>query len=319
VPNYPEAVRINEDGPREGIQIEQNVVSTEAKIELIDVLSETGLSHIQTVSFVNPRRVPQWADAEQVVAGVSMRKDVKYTGLFLNQMGLDRALATGRLHIEGEVNLCASAAFLAVNQNTTPEKQIQMRREMARTFRNNNIAIDIVGISAAFGCNYQGEISLAKLLSVLASAFSVAEEFNASIATVRLSDTMGWATPNAILRTVEAVRGQYPNLEICLHLHDTRGMAMANAYAGLTAGVTAFDTSIGGLGGCPFAAHKGAAGNLCTEDFVFLCDELGIETGIDIDALLAASNVAERVVGHPLPGAVRRGGVLRSIREGSVS
>lgn len=313
--SYPKSVTINEDGPREGIQIEKNVLSTDAKVELIEALAETGLRHIQIVSFVNPKRVPQWSDAEAVVARVSMREGIEYTGLFLNPMGLTRALATGRLHIDGEVNLCASAAFLARNQNTTPEKQIEMRREMARTFLDNGIAIDMAGVSAAFGCNYQGDIPLTSLLSTVATVFELADEFSARIRTLRLSDTMGWATPDTIIRSTEAVRERYPDIEICLHLHDTRGLAMANAHAGLRAGVTAFDTSVGGLGGCPFAAHKGAAGNLCTEDFVFLCDELGIDTGIDLDAMIAASDTAERIVGHPLQGAVRRGGSLRRIRE----
>jgi hydroxymethylglutaryl-CoA lyase len=126
---------------------------------------------------------------------------------------------------------------------------------------------------------------------------------------------MAWATPIAVQRMVGAVRERHPQLQIALHLHDTRGMGIANAYAGLQMGVDVFDASVAGLGGCPFAAHAGASGNVCTEDFVFMCDEMGIETGIDLQAMIDAARLAERIVGHPLPGSVMKGGSLRALRE----
>jgi hydroxymethylglutaryl-CoA lyase len=143
----------------------------------------------------------------------------------------------------------------------------------------------------------------------------IAAEAGEELEYVSLADTMAWATPLSIQRVVGAVRSKYPDLKLSLHLHDTRGMGIANAYAGLTMGVDTYDAAVAGLGGCPFAAHKGAAGNVCTEDLVFMCDEMGIETGIDLDALLAAAIVAEDVVGHPLPGSVKSGGTLKAMRE----
>ena len=312
--DLPPRVTINEDGPREGIQIEPRIISTADKIALIDALARTGLPEIQTVSFVSAKRVPQWADAEAVVAGLTPWPGVRYTGLCLNEQGLARALATGKLHIEGTIGLCASDAFLVRNQNVTPAQQRERARAMALMMGAAGVAVTKGNVSAAFGCNFQGDISVAQLLATLEDAFSIAGDLGVRLDSIGLSDTMGWATPASVACRVGAVRERYPQVAISLHLHDTRGLAMANAHAGLLMGVGEFDTSIGGLGGCPFAAHKGAAGNLCTEDFVFMCEELGVSTGIDFDALIAASDVAERVIGHPLPGAVRKGGSLASIR-----
>ena len=313
--DLPKRVLINEDGPREGFQIESASIPTRDKIELIDALSETGLKSIQIASFVNPKRVPSMADAEAVVAGVRMKPGVEYTGLFLNERGLERALATGRLAIEGKFGLCASPAFLAVNANATVEKQKERKREMTRILQRHGVPVGHGGgISAAFGCNFEGEITLQQLQQTAREVFQLAAEFGVQITSLGLSDTMAWATPDKIRRAVGALRDAHPDTAISLHLHDTRGMAIANALAGLEMGVTEFDGSIAGLGGCPFAAHKGAAGNLCTEDFAFMCEEMGIETGLDLDKLIEAADMAERIVGHALPGAVMRGGSLARLR-----
>ncbi|MDB5657988.1 MAG: 4-hydroxy 2-oxovalerate aldolase [Cypionkella sp.] len=225
------------------------------------------------MSFVSPRRVPQWADAEAVVAGITLQAGVHYTGLCLNEHRLTRAIATGRLKIEGSINLCASPAFLARNQNSTPEKRRETRRAMIAMFRANGVPVTSGGISAALGCNFQGEITTAQLMATIAEVFDLANESGVVLDNIGLSDTMGWATLGQITRTMGTIREAYPDQSLTLHLHDTRGMAIANAYAGLMMGVADFDTSIGGIGGCPFAAHKGAAGNLCTEDFAFMCEE----------------------------------------------
>lgn len=313
--DLPTRVTINEDGPREGLQIEPAYVPTADKIALIDALSRTGIAEIQTVSFVNPRKVPQWTDAEQVVAGITLRPGVRYTSLYLNARGLDRALATGRLNVEGGISLSASATFLARNMDMTPERQRETRREMIAVFKGAGVPITKGSVNAAFGCNFEGDIPLAKLLATLDDVFALAAEAEVILDTIGLSDTMGWAMPSQVTRTIGAIRDRHPDQALSLHLHDTRGMAIANAQAGLAMGVADFDTSVGGLGGCPFAAHRGAAGNLCTEDFVLLCHESGIETGIDLDALIEASEMAERIVGHPLPGSVRSGGTLQQIRK----
>jgi hydroxymethylglutaryl-CoA lyase len=291
-------------------------IPTAAKIELIDALSETGLLEIQIASFVSPQRVPSMADAEAVVAGVTMKPGVRYTALVMNERGLQRALATRRLSISGgSFGVCASPAFLARNENATPEQRKQRKREMFEIAARHGLLPSNAGsINAAFGCNFQGEISLPMLLAAAAEVHEFAAEYGCKIKTLGLSDTMAWATPDRIRRTIDALRNQYPGMEVTLHLHDTRGMAIANAYAGLEMGVTEFDTSIGGLGGCPFASHKGAAGNLCTEDFAFMCEEMGISTGLDLDRLIEAAELAQRIVGHPLPGAVKMGGSLARLR-----
>ena len=314
---YPSSVRINEDGPREGFQIESAAIPTAAKIELIDALSQTGLREMQIASFVNPKKVPSMADAEALVAGVTLNPEIRYTGLYFNEQGLQRALATGRLHVGGgSFSVCASPAFLARNENATPEVRKQRKREMFAVAARHGLAPGNEGsISAAFGCNFQGDITLPMLMQAAADVHEVAAENGCRIDRLGLSDTMAWATPDKIRRSIDALVTQYPGLQVTLHLHDTRGMAMANAVAGLEMGVTEFDTSIGGLGGCPFALHKGAAGNLCTEDFAFMCEEMGIDTGLDLDRLIEAAQLAERIVGHPLPGSVKRGGSLARLRQ----
>jgi hydroxymethylglutaryl-CoA lyase len=171
-----------------------------------------------------------------------------------------------------------------------------------------------VSIAAAFGCNFEGDVPQQKVLDMIAQLFGIAAERDLDIGTIFLADTMAWATPLSIKRLVGAVRERWPDKSIALHLHDTRGMGIANALAGLEMGVAHFDAAVAGLGGCPFAAHKGAAGNVCTEDFVFLCEELGIETGVDIEALLESARLAEDIVGHPLPGSVKSGGALSTLR-----
>jgi hydroxymethylglutaryl-CoA lyase len=312
--DLPRFVRINEEGPREGFQIERGAIPTERKIALIDRLSETGLQQIQVTSFVNPKRVPGMADANEVVAGFRRREGVRYTALWLNEQGFHRALATGRLDLVGRIVLCASPAFLRRNQNMTPEDNIESHRQMVRTYLANGVPVTHGGVQAAFGCNFEGDIATAQMLACAADVFRVADEFGLTLKTFVLADTMAWANPAMVRCTVSAFRDRWPDVDLILHLHDTRGLGVANALAGLQAGVANFDTAVAGLGGCPFAEHRGAAGNLCTEDFVFMCHEMGIETGIDLDALIDAARMAEEIVGHPVPGSVMQGGNLTTLR-----
>lgn len=313
--DLPRAIQIHEEGPREGFQYEKGVIPTERKIALIDALGQTGVKDIQVVSFVNPKRVPGMADADEVVARMTMRPGVRYSGLWLNAQGLRRALASGRLAVGGRVVLCASEAFLKRNANMTPEESRASIGSTIGICRENGVSIEHGGIQAAFGCNYEGDIPLERVLGVVADAFAIARDNDARLKTFALADTMAWATPLAVKRVVGAMREKYPDVELILHLHDTRGMGVANVMAGLEMGVRIYDTAVAGLGGCPFAGHKGAAGNVCTEDVVFMCDEMGIETGIDLEALIEAAKLAEDIVGHPLPGAVMKGGSLRRLRE----
>jgi hydroxymethylglutaryl-CoA lyase len=168
---------------------------------------------------------------------------------------------------------------------------------------------------AAFGCNFEGEIPHQRVLDMVQQLLDICAEHDMQPEVFSLADTMAWATPKSIRELVGKVRARWPDMTLSLHLHDTRGMGVANAYAGLDMGVAIYDSTVAGLGGCPFAAHKGAAGNVCTEDLVFMLDEMGIETGIDLDKLLSVAQLAEDSGGHPLPGSVKMGGSLNALRE----
>lgn len=312
--DYPKAIQINEEGPREGFQFEKGPIPTARKIELVDALSKTGLKQIQVCSFVNPRNVPGMADAEEVVRGFVKAPGVRYTGLWLNDKGLQRALATGKLEVRGSIALTASESFLKRNQNRTLRENIEAQHATIRMYLEHKVPVERGAIMSAFGCNFEGDIAVTRVLELARQVLDLAAEHGCAIKLFSLADTMAWATPASIRRVVGVMREKFPHLRLALHLHDTRGMGIANACAGLEMGVDIFDASVAGLGGCPFAAHKGAAGNVCTEDLVFMCQEMGIGTGIDLDALIEAARLAEDIVGHPLPGSVMKGGSLGSLR-----
>jgi hydroxymethylglutaryl-CoA lyase len=312
--DLPKTVRINEEGPREGFQFEKGAIATARKIELINSLSQTGLKQIQVASFVNPKAVPGMADADEVVARFHRAPGVRYTALWLNEKGLQRAMASRSLDISGQLALTASETFLKRNQNRSAAEDLAAEKRLANVYRSYDVVVDKISIRAAFGCNFEGEVSSKTVTRLIGELLAVAKEEGHSIRVISLADTMAWATPASVKRVVGAVREAYPDLAIALHLHDTRGMGIANAYAGLEIGVTIFDSSVAGLGGCPFAAHAGAAGNVCTEDLVFMCDEMGIETGVSLEKLIESARLAEVVVGHPLPGSVMHGGSLAQLR-----
>jgi isopropylmalate/homocitrate/citramalate synthase len=313
--DLPNSIEIHEEGPREGFQIEPGPISTADKIRLIEALSDTGLHHIQACSFVNTRLVPGWADAEAVVAGFRPRPRVEYTGLYFNANGLDRALAfRDRLTINGAISLTASEAFTRKNLNRSHAENVAAMRKHAALHLERGIPVPRIGVMAAFGCNYQGDITPDQVLATLADGLAIAAEVGAEITLFSLADTMGWATPARIERTVSAVRARWPDKTIALHLHDTRGLAVANAHAALKLGVRQFDSTVGGLGGCPFAGQKGAAGNICTEELVLLCEEMGVDTGVDLDRLIEVGRLAEEIVGHVLPSELIHAGSLDAFR-----
>jgi len=314
--DIPKSIEIHEEGPREGFQIEPGPISTEDKIAFVDALSETGLQEIQIASFVNPKRVPGWADAEAVVSGVKMRDGVRYTGLWLNEKGLVRALDTEGLTLKGSISNVTSEAFMIRNTNRDRKQNREVQNNQVAMYQKHGIPMYRGGVMAAFGCNFEGEIPVSRVISAIEEILEIADENDAPIKVISLADTMGWATPLSIKTVVGAVRERWPDLQIALHLHDTRGMGIANVYAGLEMGVRLFDSSVAGLGGCPFAGSHGkpAAGNVCTEDIVFMCAEMGIETGVDLERLINVAEMAERIVGHDLPGSVKRGGSLDKLR-----
>ena len=314
--DLPKSIEIHEEGPREGFQIEPGPISTADKIAFINVLSQTGLQEIQIASFVNPKRVPGWADAEEVVAGVEKRDGVRYTGLWLNEKGLLRALDAEGLTLKGSISNVTSEAFMIRNTNRDKAQNRTVQVNQIETYKEHGIPMYRGGVMAAFGCNFEGEIPVSRVLATVEEIMDIADETNSPIKVISLADTMGWATPMSIKHIVGAVRERWPDLQVALHLHDTRGMGIANVYAGLEMGVSLFDSSVAGLGGCPFAGSHGkpAAGNVCTEDIVFMCAEMGIETGVDLERLIDAAEMAERIVGHDLPGSVKRGGSLDKLR-----
>ena len=313
--DLPSTVEIHEEGPREGFQIEPGPISTVDKVKLIDALSKTGLKHIQACSFVNPRLVPGWADAEKVVESFDAHENVEYTGLYFNGNGLDRALAfKDKLTISGSISLTASEGFTKKNLNRTHAENMAAMDRHVTSHLELGIPVNRIGVMAAFGCNYQGDISPATVIKTLEDGMQIAAKTGAEITLFSLADTMGWAAPHRIERVVGEVRNVWPDMTISLHLHDTRGLAIANAYSALKMGVRQFDSTVGGLGGCPFAGQPKAAGNICTEELVLLCEELGIATGVDLDQLIEVGRLAEDIVGHQLPGELIHAGSLDAFR-----
>jgi hydroxymethylglutaryl-CoA lyase len=310
----PKKIVIHELGPREGMQIEKNPVSTAEKIRLIDLLSACHFPEIEVVSFVNPKWVPQMADAEQVVERFARAPGTRYTAVYLNVQGMNRALATKKLDVEGSLSVTASEIFSKKNTNRSIDETLVETAKRVEAFREAGVPATEVSVMAAFGCNYEGDVNPKHVIGLIDRLMAIARDNDLDIKLIQLADTMGWANPLAIRRMVGLVQDRWPGKRINLHLHDTRGLGVANAFAAMEMGVDDFDSAVAGLGGCPYAGFKDAPGNIATEDLVHLCNELGIETGVDLERLLDVAREAEKIVGHPLPGKVMRGGELASYR-----
>lgn len=316
--DLPGTISITEEGPREGFQIESEAVPTADKLRLIDALGQTGVPAIQACSFVSPRLVPGWADADDVINQLEPQKGVNYTALWFNQRGLDRAIQfKHKLTLQGCIHVVASDAFSESNLNRSRVDNLLAMQTQTRAHIDAGINVSKVSVMAAFGCNFSGDVAPAATLAAVEDALQIANEHNAQISEIALADTMGWANPQLTKRVVCEVRSRWPDKAIRLHLHDTRGLGITNAFTAMQLGVERFDTTVGGLGGCPFAKHEGAPGNIATEELVLLAEECGVATGIDIDALIEAGHLAESLIGRRLPSAVLRGGSLNSFRAGT--
>jgi hydroxymethylglutaryl-CoA lyase len=312
--DLPKTVKLREVGPREGFQFE-GAIGLADKISLVDALSDTGVTTIEFTSFVSPRWVPQMADAEQMVAGIKRAPGVAYEAIWLNEAGLERAARLrDSLALRPMFSVAGSDTFMRKNTNRGVDERLEELPGWTERYQKLGMDWVDVGVMAAFGCNYEGDVEPRRVVTVLQKVEQKAGACGSRLGGIGLADTMGWANPLQIKRLVGAVRERWPSVPIKLHLHDTRALAIANVVAALEMGVGDFDSAVAGMGGCPFAAHKGAAGNVTTEDVVFLCQEMGVETGIDLDAMIAAGQLAERVVGHPLPGKLKSGGNLQSYR-----
>lgn len=296
----PKKIRIRELGPREGFQTLSKVVPTSKKVELIDVLSESGIKEIEVASFVRPDKVPQMGDAEEVVNAIQVKQGVRYFGLYLNRDGFKRAESCIKLKNEAWINIACSESFLNKNANTNHQKLLSEIPAWLATFKEYGKSFHGLLVSTAFGCSYEGKITPEKVVSVLNMYCEKLASLGIEPQEITLADTMGWGTPKLVKQVINAVRERYENIYLSLHLHDTRGSGLANIYAALQIGIDCFDASVGGLGGCPFA--KGAAGNVATEDLVYMCEEMGIYTGIDLTKLVTAAKLAEQIVGTALPG-----------------
>jgi len=295
----PKKVRIREVGPREGFQSLHGIVTTSDKIKLINALSETGVKDIEAVSMVRGDRVPQMADAEEVSNGLVFQNGVRYSALYLNKKGFERAQNLRGFSNEAWLLTSGSEEFLKANSNQTWQEMTDSIPGWVKLFRDHGKKVQGILISTAFG-HGSGRLSSAALCGVVQTVWDKVKEAGETISEVALADTIGIANPSDVKRAINAVRERFHGVEISLHLHDTRGSGLANAYAGLEEHITIFDSSVGGIGGCPFT--KGGAGNICTEDFIHLCHSMGIDTGISLQKYCEAAKLAASIVGQDLPG-----------------
>ena len=292
-------VTLMEVGPRDGLQNEATLVSTEDKLSLIHRALDAGCRRLEVTSFAHPRLMPQMADAEAVCQGLPQRGDVVYTGLVLNRRGYERLLATERLDEAGLV-VPATDTFAQRNQGMDVAACLEMARGVLRDARQRGLRAQAT-IAVAFGCPFEGEVPLTRLLEI---ARALADEGPVEIA---LADTVGVGVPGQVLESFLALRDQL-GLDMPLrgHFHDTRNTGIANAFAALQAGVETLDASVGGIGGCPFAPN--ATGNIASEDLLYMLDRMGYETGVDMQALIDCAGWLEGVLGKSVPSMLLRAG-----------
>ena len=290
------SIEIIEVSPRDGIQNEKTILSTDDKVELVRRAVAAGVKRLEVTSFVNPNRVPQMADAEQVAAALPREPGLRYIGLALNRKGFERARAA-QLH-EVTYVVVASDTFSQRNQGVTTQQGLDSWAEVAAEAKGN-MPLGVV-IAAAFGCPFEGEVSVDQLLRVVEACMK------SNPIEIALADTIGVATPNDVHQRVGAVRDAFPEISVRLHLHDTRNTGIANAWAGVEAGITSLDASMGGVGGCPFAPN--ATGNIATEDLLYLLDRSGIETGVSMQTAIDTAHWLQGRLGKPSPGLLMKAG-----------
>jgi hydroxymethylglutaryl-CoA lyase len=287
-------IHIEEEGPRDGFQVEDKIIPTELKIKWINNCVEAGLKRIQICSFVHPKFVPQMADAEAVCAGISQKEGVVYSGLVLNVKGVERAIKAGLKHIA--VSMSASDTHSRKNANKSISESLVEFSEMVKLAKEANLTVR-GGIQCAFGCRYEGKIS-EDFVTELAQ-----RHLDLGIDELSLADSTGMGNPFQIKRMMFSVVEKAKEIPVILHLHDTEGKGIANMLAGIESGVTHFDTAFGGLGGCPFI--KGATGNIATEDVAHILHQMGFETGINLTKTIIIAKEIESFLGRKLPGKMK--------------
>ena len=290
-------VYIQEVVTRDGFQSEPIFIPTEEKIALIDRLSTSGASKIEVTSFTSPKAIPALSDAEAVMRGIQRNPNVTYAVLVPNVRGCERALGCNA----DELNLVMSASEShgLANLRMTPEQSLQQFAEIQRTCAGHSVLLN-VSISATFGCPFEGHIAPERIFTLIDALVM------SGIRYISLCDTTGMANPLQVQQLCHAAITRWPEVTFTLHLHNTRGFGLANALAGWQAGIRYFDSSLGGLGGCPYA--PGATGNICTEDLVHMLQSMGIETGVNLDALTACAQVLPPLVGRDVPGYLLKAG-----------
>jgi hydroxymethylglutaryl-CoA lyase len=290
------AVSIREVGPRDGLQNE-DPVPTAAKVRLLDALSATGVKRIEAVSFVHPKAIPQMADADEVWAAATRNPDVRYSALIPNSRGAQRALDAGFREIE--VVVSASDTHNRRNVNRSTSESLDDITALIALLHGAGASVEVI-ISTSFGCPYEGDVDPARVAAIVDRAVADGAD------RVAFGDTTGMATPRRVRDVVGLVRARQPDIPLLLHFHNTRGTALANILTALELGVTEFDASVGGLGGCPYA--PGATGNVATEEVVHMLHDMGLDTGVDLGALIDAARLAQEIVGRELPSGVLRAG-----------
>jgi len=294
--DVPASISLREVGPRDGLQNEAPV-PTAGKVALIDALSQTGVGRIEAVSFVHPKAIPQMADADEVWGSISRSESVRYSALVPNLRGAQRALDAGFREIE--VVVSASDTHNRANVNRSTAESLDDIAGLLQTAHDAGATCQVI-VATSYGCPYEGEVPVSRVLDVAGRAVRDGADG------VSFGDTTGMATPTRVTRLVGELRSAYGETPLNLHFHNTRGTGLANVLAALQLGVTDFDASVGGLGGCPYA--PGASGNVASEELVHMVEDMGVATGVDLDALLEAAAEAERLVGHTLPSQVLRAG-----------
>ncbi len=288
------AITFVEVGPRDGLQNEQTLIATADKLELVRRSIAAGAGRIEVTSFVNPKRVPQMADADAVCAGLPHADGVSYIGLVLNQRGAERAIATGRLHELGAVCV-ATDRFAIANQGQTSDETVVAAKAIVAMAQGAGLKGQAT-IAASFGCPFEGEVSEERVIA-MASALAEANPIE-----IGLADTIGVADPAHVSRLVARVAEVIAPIPVRVHFHNTRGTGIANVWAAVAAGASVVDAAIGGLGGCPFA--PGAAGNVASEDVIYMLDRAGVATGMDLAQLIEANHWLAALMDRKLPGMV---------------
>jgi hydroxymethylglutaryl-CoA lyase len=296
----PSSVLIREVGPREGFQILPRIFETQQKLKLIQALVDAGLSEIEVTAFVRPDRVPAMADAEALVAGLPTDTQASFSALYLNVKGFQRAEATGVLRNKAWLYSSPSESFLRSNNNTTINEALASVPMWCDAFHGAGKRVHGLMVSTAFGCGFEGHVKPEAVLRLVERYRNALSSVGEDLAEICLADTIGVGHPNSVRACIQLLRPL--GIPLSLHLHNTWGLGVTNVYAGLCEGVSIFETSIGGLGGCPFT--PGASGNVATEDVVYLCHALGVSTTLNFEKLCCAAELAESVVGASLSSGV---------------